>query len=116
MAERKLVAAVVEACERKLWGSLGAGYRRCGRPGCHCARGEKHGPVFYLTGGEHGHSRNIYVPEELGEEVEAGVAACRGYRELGTRRLPRPTRAAWGWARSAGAGNDHATPPPAQHL
>lgn len=83
MAGRKLVEAVVEACDRMLWGSLGAVYRRCGRPTCHCASGEKHGPVFYLTRGEHGRTRNIYVPPELREEVEAGVAAYRRYRELG---------------------------------
>jgi chromatin segregation and condensation protein Rec8/ScpA/Scc1 (kleisin family) len=39
--------------------------------------------VFYLTRGEHGHTRNIYVPNELRDEVAAGVAAYRRYRELG---------------------------------
>jgi len=39
--------------------------------------------VFYLTRGEHGHTRNIYVPDELRDEVAAGVAAYRRYRELG---------------------------------
>ena len=84
MAKRKLVEAVVMATETMLWGSLGTVYRRCGKPTCHCATGgEKHGPVFYLTRGEHGHTRNIYVPEELRDEVAAGVAAYRRYRELG---------------------------------
>ena len=83
MAERKRIEAVVAATDKMLWGSLGAVYRRCGKPTCHCATGEKHGPVFYLTRGEHGRTRNIYVPAELLEEVEAGVAAYRRYRELG---------------------------------
>ena len=83
MAKRKLVEAVVAATESMLWGSLGAVYRRCGKPTCHCATGEKHGPVFYLTRGEQGHTRNIYVPDELRDEVAAGVAAYRRYRELG---------------------------------
>jgi len=83
MAERKRIGAVVVATEKMLWGSLGVVYRRCGKPTCHCATGEKHGPVFYLTRGERGHTRNIYVPAELLDEVEAGVAAYRRYRELG---------------------------------
>ena len=83
MAQRNRVDKIVAATGKMLWGSLGAVYRRCGRKGCHCACGEKHGPVFYLTRSEAGRTRNIYVPEELRQEVEAGVAAYRRYRELG---------------------------------
>jgi uncharacterized protein DUF6788 len=83
MAQRNRVEEIVAASGKMLWGSLGAVYRRCGRKGCHCASGEKHGPVFYLTRSEGGRTRNIYVPEELRHEVAAGVAAYRRYRELG---------------------------------
>jgi len=83
MAQRNRVDEIVAATGKMLWGSLGAVYRRCGRKGCHCASGEKHGPVFYLTRSEDGRTRNIYVPEELRQEVAAGVAAYRRYRELG---------------------------------
>ncbi len=74
---------IIGATGRMLWGSLGAVYRRCGRKGCHCATGQKHCSVFYLTRSEGGRTRNIYVPPELREEVEAGVAAYRRYRALG---------------------------------
>jgi hypothetical protein len=83
MARRERVAQIAAVTEEMLWGSLGEVYRRCGRPSCHCAEGEKHGPVFYLTRNESGRTRNIYVPEELREQVERGVAAYRRYRELG---------------------------------
>jgi len=83
MAERERIEEVIGATASMLWGSLGAVYRRCGRKGCHCAIGEKHGPVFYLTRSEAGRTRNIYVPAELRAEVEAGVAAYRRFRELG---------------------------------
>jgi hypothetical protein len=83
MTRRNRVDEIVAATGKMLWGSLGAVYRRCGRKGCHCAAGEKHGPVFYLTRSEDGRTRNIYVPEELRQEVAAGVAAYRRYRELG---------------------------------
>jgi hypothetical protein len=83
MAKPDRTKAIMAATANMLWGSLGAVYRRCGRKGCHCARGEKHGPVFYLTRSEGGRTRNIYVPPQLREEVEAGVIAYRRYRELG---------------------------------
>lgn len=83
MSGRDRVGELVAASEQMLWGSLGVVYRRCGRPGCHCAAGDKHGPVFYLTRNQGGHTRNIYVPQKLRAEVEAGVAAYRRYRELG---------------------------------
>jgi hypothetical protein len=83
MSGRKLVEKVAAATETMLWGSLGAVYRRCGQPGCHCAKGEKHGPVFYLTRNEGGRTRNTYVPSELEQEVRVGVVAYKRYRELG---------------------------------
>jgi hypothetical protein len=83
MTRRKLSEEVTGAIETMLWGSLGAVYRRCGQPTCRCTNGEKHGPVFYLTRNEGGRTRNTYVPPELREEVAAGVAAYRRYRELG---------------------------------
>jgi hypothetical protein len=83
MAERKLIDELAALSGKMLWGSLGAVYRRCGRANCHCAKGEKHGPVFYLTRNEGGHTRNIYVLPELHDKVAAGVNAYRRYRELG---------------------------------
>lgn len=83
MVEHKLIDELAGLSEKMLWGSLGTVYRRCGRANCHCAKGEKHGPVFYLTPNEGGRTRNIYVPPELHDEVTAGVSAYRRYRELG---------------------------------
>jgi hypothetical protein len=83
VAERKIIDELAALSEKMLWGSLGEVYRRCGRANCHCAKGEKHGPVFYLTRNEGGRTRNIYVPPELYPQVAAGVGAYRRYRELG---------------------------------
>ena len=83
MAGRNLIDELAALSDKMLWGSLGTVYRRCGRANCHCAKGEKHGPVFYLTRNEGGRTRNIYVPSELHDEVAAGVSAYRRYRELG---------------------------------
>ena len=57
-------------------GSFSRTYRTCGRPGCRCQRGEKHGPHTYLTfRGPEGKTRSLYVPEvELGAFEEATAA------------------------------------------
>jgi hypothetical protein len=83
VADRKLIDELAALSDKMLWGSLGAVYRRCGRANCHCAKGEKHGPVFYLTRNQDGRTQNIYVPPALHDQVAAGVEAYRRYRELG---------------------------------
>ena len=57
-------------------GSFSRTYRTCGRAGCRCQRGEKHGPHTYLTfRGPEGKTRSLYVPEaELGAFEEATAA------------------------------------------
>lgn len=52
-----------------LRGTLQRQGRRCGRPGCRCARGELHGPYLYLAVYGGGSSRSIYVPGVLAEVV-----------------------------------------------
>jgi hypothetical protein len=59
-----------------LRGALATQGRRCGKPGCRCARGELHGPYTYLSvAGRSGRSRMVYVPAELAEVVARRVAA-----------------------------------------
>lgn len=41
-------------------------FTQCGKPGCKCMRGEKHGPAYYLTVSyAQGRTRQIYVPKDL---------------------------------------------------
>jgi hypothetical protein len=42
-------------------GSLHATYVRCGKAGCHCARGELHGPYWRQQWREKGRTRRRYV-------------------------------------------------------
>jgi len=46
---RRRLLAKIPPLARVLRGSLVETYRRCGRPGCHCARGVGHGPKHYLS-------------------------------------------------------------------
>ena len=58
-------------------GSLHAEYVRCGKAGCKCARGERHGPFFRRYWREEGRTRRQYVRAADLEQVRAGLAAWR---------------------------------------
>ena len=58
-------------------GSLQVERRRCGKPGCRCARGERHGPYFYRVWYEGGRRRKRYVPRAGVPAVAAGIARWR---------------------------------------
>ena len=86
MTERtRWVHDLAHAAEQMLWGSLVTVYRKCGKPTCHCATGEKHGPVWYLSQHAAGRTRMRFVPAEHLDAVRRGVAAFQQYRELGHR-------------------------------
>jgi len=85
MARRRWLQELTQAAEQMLWGSLVAVYRRCGKPTCHCATGEKHGPAWYLSQREAGRTKMRFVPSDQLEAVRRGVAAFQRYRELGQR-------------------------------
>jgi len=73
---QRLLAHLLREAEVMIQGSFSRTYRTCGRPGCRCQRGEKHGPHTYLTfRGPAGKTRSLYVPEaELGAFEEATAA------------------------------------------
>jgi len=41
----------------------------CGRPGCRCQQGQKHGPYLYASIFDGKQSRQIYVPQAMEAEV-----------------------------------------------
>ena len=58
-------------------GSLQLEWRRCGKPGCRCARGQPHGPYAVRIWYEDGRRRKRYVPREEVAKVAAGIARWR---------------------------------------
>ena len=52
-----------------LKGSLIERFTVCGRPGCRCRQGEKHGPYLYASVFDGKQSRQVYVPQSLEAEV-----------------------------------------------
>ena len=66
-----------------LRGSLIERFKRCGRPGCKCARGIGHGPKLYLSVSmPKARPVMVYVPQEHRSQVEQFVANYRRTRQL----------------------------------
>lgn len=53
----------------------------CGKPGCRCARGEKH-LSLYLVASEGGKHHQLFVPRSLEPQVRQWVASYQRVREL----------------------------------
>src|ERR1700689_2275440 len=74
-ARRRRLAQRLGDPEMTLRGSLISQGRRCGKPACHCAEGELHGPYTYLSVGRaSGTARLLYVPPALADAVTRGGA------------------------------------------
>lgn len=57
-------------------------FTQCGKPGCKCMQGEKHGPAYYLAVSyAKGRTRQIYVPKDLRPLAEEWV---RNYHQAMT--------------------------------
>lgn len=71
VARRRRLAARVADPEQTLRGVLVSRGRRCSSAGCHCQRGELHGPYMYLAIYTDGRTRTVYVPASVqGAAVE----------------------------------------------
>jgi hypothetical protein len=56
-------------------------FLKCGRHNCHCQRGEKHGPFFYLSRClSKGQMRTLLLKEE--SQVAQGRQGVEAYRQL----------------------------------
>ena len=74
-ARRARFARAVPDVEATLRGALHRQMRRCGKAGCRCAEGERHGPYLYVSVRTAEGSRLLYVPEDAIEAVTRRVKA-----------------------------------------
>ena len=76
--ERDARSRLVKRCAEAplLRGSLVTMQRVCGKPGCHCAQGEKH-VSLYLSIRVGKRRKLIYVPHELEERVREWVQSSQ---------------------------------------
>jgi hypothetical protein len=63
-----------------LAGAVCAQWRKCGKPGCRCARGQLHGPYWYRFWREAGRLRKAYVRSS---ELAETQTACEERRQQG---------------------------------
>ncbi len=73
----------IQVPEDALPGSLALCHRRCGKPTCHCAKGEGH-PIWQLTYVLDGKKQVERIPHEWAEEVKRRVDAGRQFRDAVT--------------------------------
>ena len=65
-----------------LRGSLTERYLTCGKPDCKCARGERHGPVWYLSVSlDPSHRTGMTVPPAQLVQVQRGIESYRRVKE-----------------------------------
>ncbi len=65
-----------------LRGSLTERYLTCGKPDCRCARGERHGPVWYLSVSlDQSHRRGRTVPASQLAQVRHGIESYHRVKE-----------------------------------
>jgi len=78
-----LLRRLLPLARRALFGTLSETVRTCGRAGCHCHHGAKHGPHLYVSfRGPTGTTTGYYVPQVLAAATRAGVAAWQELQAL----------------------------------
>ncbi len=81
-ARRRQLAHQLSRLGPVLRASLIERFTQCGKAGCKCMQGEKHGPASYLTVSyAQGKTRQVYVPKDLRPLAEAWV---RNYHQAMT--------------------------------
>lgn len=78
---RTRLADRVPDLKATLQGALLTQRRRCGNPGCRCARGELHGPYVYLSARVGRRTRLLYIPAALATSVRRRVSLTRQLEE-----------------------------------
>src|SRR5258708_1569877 len=78
---RDRLADRVPDLEATLQGALLTQRRRCGNPGCRCARGELHGPYVYLSARVGRRTRLLYIPAALATAVRRRVSLTKQLEE-----------------------------------
>jgi len=75
-----LLARLRRIPQDALPGSLALSHRRCGKPSCHCAKGDGH-PFYSLTFMIDGQKRVESIPLEWIDTVRPAVDSGRGFKD-----------------------------------
>lgn len=79
---KRLVLKLMRLGESVLRGSLIERYKRCGKPGCKCAKERGHGPKYYLSISlPKSRPEMDYVPLDYKEQVERYIENFHAVRD-----------------------------------
>jgi hypothetical protein len=79
---RQGLAKLLPPAEEILRGSLVERYVTCGNPDCRCARGQRHGPIWYLTVTlGPGRTAGGVVPQQQVEQVRRWIENYRRVKD-----------------------------------
>ena len=79
---REGLARLVPCLRDILRGSLTERYLTCGKPDCRCARGQRHGPVWYLSVTlDQAHRKGTTVSSHQVEQVRRGIESYHRVKE-----------------------------------
>jgi hypothetical protein len=68
---------------QEMLSGLSAIYRRCGKSGCRCQDGYRHGPAWCLYYKEKDKIKILYIPPQYVDKVRVQAKAYRRYKEIG---------------------------------
>src|SRR5512145_428292 len=88
LSEQRMLVEQLLRRREQLAGSLFVRFGVCGKEGCVCRTGRKHGPYYVLSTRSAGRGGFSYLDEQQMAEARALVKAYREYR-AGMRRLTR---------------------------
>lgn len=81
LAEQRELVRTLLKLRAQLQGSVFARYGECGKPGCACQTGEKHGPYYVLSSRSAGKGTFVYLDGERVDEVKDLVQRSRAFRQ-----------------------------------
>jgi hypothetical protein len=73
---------LVRLAREMVFGVVAERGRVCGKPTCHCARGERHPSAQLSYRGAEGKTVGHHLPQELVEPVREGVAAWHRFQAV----------------------------------
>jgi hypothetical protein len=86
LADQRLVVRQLLALREQLQGSLIERYGVCGKPGCACGEGRKHGPYYVLSTRSRGKGGFTYLDAKQASRARRLVRRHRDFR-AGLKRL-----------------------------
>jgi hypothetical protein len=81
LAEQRELVRTLLKLRAQLQGSVFARYGECGKEGCACQSGQKHGPYYVLSSRSAGKGTFVYLDGERVDEVKGLVQQSRAFRQ-----------------------------------